>query len=81
MKGHKNFLFTGGDDGKILIWKTKDWALLHKLDAHSKAIYDLDIHSSGKIMISIGKDQKLIVWNLLNFKKTFTRNFSYGKKM
>lgn len=78
MKGFKNFLFTGGEDGNILVWKTKEWGLLHKIQAHSKAVHDLDIHSSGKIMISIGKENKLLVWNLLNLQKTFTRKFSYG---
>lgn len=81
LKGYKNFLFSGGEDGNIIVWKVKDWALLHKIEAHSKGVYDIEIHSSGKIMISIGKDQKLIVWNLLNFRKTFTRNFSYGNSL
>jgi len=78
MKGFKNFLFTGGEDGNILVWKIKEWGLLHKISAHSKAVLDLEVHSSGKLMISLGKEQKLVVWNLLNFQKTFTRKFSYG---
>ena len=78
LKGFKNFLFSAGEDGNILVWKVKDWGLLHKITAHNKAVYDIEIHSSGKLMISIGKDQRLIVWNLLNLQKNFTRKFSYG---
>lgn len=78
LKGYKNFLFSGGEDGNILVWKLKDWGLVHKIAAHAKAVSDIEIHSSGRIMISFGKDMKLNVWNLLNLQKTFTRKFSYG---
>ena len=54
LKSFENYLFSGGEDGKINIWKMKDWNLLHSLDTQI-CLKDLAIHNSGKIMVVCGK--------------------------
>lgn len=39
----EHFIFTGGDDGCICIWKAKTWDLIKKLEALSP-IVDLCVH-------------------------------------
>jgi len=61
---HKNsHLLTGGEDGCINIWRTKDWEVL-----------GLAVHSSGRLALAAYKDRHLRLWDLLKgriaWKKT-----------
>lgn len=78
LKSFKNYFFSAGEDGNICVWKMKEWVLMHKFQAHKRPIIDFALHSSGKMLISISKDRKMHIWNLLNFTKSFSRKFSYG---
>ena len=75
----KSFFISGAEDGKINIWKVKEWALLHRLKAHTNGVNDFVIHSSGKIMISVGYDHRMLIWNLMTAKKEYKVSFRYSK--
>ncbi|KAK9478940.1 WD40-repeat-containing domain protein [Lipomyces japonicus] len=62
------WLLSAADDGKILIWRTKDWEVLAELTGHKGAINDLAVHFSGKIALSVGTDRTLRLWNLMTGK-------------
>lgn len=49
-----------------MTWKFKEWSMIHKLKAHSTTVYDICLHPSGKILISISKDNRMFVWNMIN---------------
>ncbi len=52
----------------------KEFALLHSLKEHKAPINDISIHDSGKIMVSVSKDKKLFIWNLINATKAYSMN-------
>lgn len=67
------WLFSGSADGAICLWRTKDWEILAELKAHKAAVVDLAIHKSGKIMLSVGDDHRLVLWNLMTARKAAVR--------
>ncbi|KAK9463597.1 WD40-repeat-containing domain protein [Lipomyces oligophaga] len=62
------WLVSGGEDGKILIWRTKDWEVLADMKGHKGGVNDIAIHPSGKIALSVGQDRTLRLWNLMTAK-------------
>lgn len=64
------WLLSASDDGKICIWRTRDWEVLGELKGHKAGgINDLAIHPSGRIAISAGNDHTLRLWNLMTARK------------
>ncbi|KAL6450190.1 MAK11 Protein MAK11 [Candida maltosa Xu316] len=63
------WLLSGSEDGKINIWRTKDWELFGTLKGHTDKINDLSIHPSGRVAISVSQDQTIRLWNLMTAKK------------
>ncbi|KAM9910305.1 hypothetical protein OXX69_004626 [Metschnikowia pulcherrima] len=63
------WLLSGSEDGKIIIWRTKDWETFGTLKGHSGRVNDLDIHPSGRVAISVGTDNTIRLWNLMTAKK------------
>ena len=68
---HKNgkWLLSGSEDGKIIIWRTKDWETFGILKGHTGKINDLAIHPSGRVAILVSQDQTIRLWNLMTAKK------------
>lgn len=63
------WLLSGSEDGKIIIWRTKDWELFGTLKGHTKRINDLAIHPTGRVAISVSDDLTIRLWNLMTAKK------------
>lgn len=63
------WLLSGSEDGKIIIWRTKDWEMFGTLKGHQDKVNDLDIHPSGRVAISVSKDRTVRLWNLMTAKK------------
>ncbi|KAF8005436.1 hypothetical protein HF325_000893 [Metschnikowia pulcherrima] len=63
------WLLSGSEDGKIIIWRTKDWETFGTLKGHLGRVNDLDIHPSGRVAISVGTDNTIRLWNLMTAKK------------
>ena len=62
----RRHLVTGSEDNKICIVKAAaSWNVEKTLCKHQGAVTDLAVHPSGKLMLSIGEDNKLITWNLI----------------
>ncbi|ODV83410.1 hypothetical protein CANARDRAFT_203312 [[Candida] arabinofermentans NRRL YB-2248] len=68
---HKSgkWLLSAAEDGKIIIWRTKDWEQFGILKGHTGTVNDLSIHPSGRVAISISTDKTLRLWNLMTAKK------------
>ena len=63
------WLLSAANDGKICIWRIKDWEMLSELKGHKGAINGISVHPSGKIAISVGDDKTLRLWNLMTGRK------------
>lgn len=63
------WLLSGSEDGKIIIWRTKDWESFGILKGHLARVNDLDIHPSGRVAISVSQDNTVRLWNLMTAKK------------
>ncbi len=71
------WLLSGSEDGKIFIWRTKDWEILGTLKGHRGKVLDLSIHPSNRLAISVGDDRTLRLWNLITCKKASMLKFGY----
>eukprot|EP01125_Pyxidicula_operculata_P018689 TRINITY_DN6660_c0_g1_i1.p1 TRINITY_DN6660_c0_g1~~TRINITY_DN6660_c0_g1_i1.p1 ORF type:complete len:413 (+),score=84.63 TRINITY_DN6660_c0_g1_i1:524-1762(+) len=58
--------FSGSVDGVVCIWRTKDWECIRTLHAHKGSVNCISVHPSGKLALTVGKDKKLQLWNLVN---------------
>ncbi len=69
----ESFLLSASEDCNICIWRVQDWECLHILGGHKKTINDISIHPSGKMVLSVSKDNTLKLWNLIEGRIAFTR--------
>ncbi|KAI8819313.1 WD40-repeat-containing domain protein [Fimicolochytrium jonesii] len=60
----KTHLFTASEDGTIAIVRTSDWEVLKTLDGHKRAVNWIDVHPSGKVLLSVGGDGTMKCWDL-----------------
>ncbi|KAH3682093.1 hypothetical protein WICPIJ_006942 [Wickerhamomyces pijperi] len=63
------WLLSGSEDGKIIIWRSKDWEIFGTLKGHVGRVNDIAIHPSGRIAVSVGVDKSVRLWNLMTAKK------------
>lgn len=66
------WLLSASEDGKIMIWRTKDWELFGVLKGHKGRVNDLAIHHSGRVAVSVSTDMTVRLWNLMTSKKAAT---------
>jgi protein MAK11 len=61
-------LLSGAEDGRIGLFRTKDWECLHIL-RHKKPVTSLAVHPSRKVALSVGKEKSIKLWNLMTGKQ------------
>ena len=59
-------VFPSFQDASLRIWRCHDWECMHVLHGHKLAITDVAIHPSGKLALSVSKDNTLRLWNLVH---------------
>ena len=67
----KSHTLTGSEQGKISVWRNKDWTNLHTFKGHRSSIVGLALHPSNRLAISTGKDRRLYLWNLVKARPSF----------
>jgi len=70
----KKNLITCGDDGKVCIIRTGTWKVEKTLLKHNLGVIDIAVHPSGKMALTIGKDRKMVTWNLIKGRSAFVTN-------
>jgi WD40 repeat protein len=63
-----------GEDGKILVWDCSNWSIQTDLVGHNGPVHSLSIHPSGKLAVSVGRDKKLMTWNLIKGRTLYVTN-------
>ncbi|OTF80531.1 p21-activated protein kinase-interacting protein 1-like protein, partial [Euroglyphus maynei] len=70
-----SYLFSASDDGTIAIWSAgKAWNLEKVLRGHKDAVTAINVHPSGKLLLSISKDLTLRTWNLIKGRCAYIVN-------
>ena len=71
--GHSTHCVVGfSSDGKICIYKKRDWSVQHVLAGHDGGIGALAVHPTGKLALSGGiVDGKLKLWDLTKGRLSF----------
>ena len=67
----KSHTLTGTEQGTIGIWRCKDWTNLHTFKGHRKAVTGLALHPSSRLAISVGKDKRFYLWNLIKARPVY----------
>ncbi|WVR03391.1 hypothetical protein IAU60_000382 [Kwoniella sp. DSM 27419] len=58
-------LITTSVDSTLSLFRTSDWALLKTLKGHSGRVNHVDVHPTGRVALSVGKDMTLKMWDLM----------------
>lgn len=79
------FFLSGGADGAIAIWKTSDWTKQKVLGRHKYfksscitirgGVLHICVHPSNRVALSIGNDNSMRMWNLVQGKPSFSRKY------
>ena len=77
IKIHDNYLIVAGENNTIPIWRMSDFNNIIELKGHKKAINSIDIHTSGGFLVSGGRDNCVIIFDLLTGRKVEKFEFDY----
>ncbi|KAG0030940.1 p21-activated protein kinase-interacting protein 1-like protein [Podila clonocystis] len=75
---NKTHMLSGSDDGKICVWRSKDWECLKIMKGHQNTVHSIAIHPSGKIALSVAADHSVRLWNLLLGKQASMTRLPQG---
>ena len=77
IKIHDNYLIVAGENNTIPIWRMSDFNNIIELKGHKKAINSIDMHTSGGFLVSGGRDNCVIIFDLLTGRKVEKFEFDY----
>ena len=64
MYEENNELITGDQNGRVIVWNLKMGKTIYTGKAHTGAITQMNYDAAHKILITGGKDKKIIFWKL-----------------
>ncbi|PJF19904.1 hypothetical protein PSACC_00284 [Paramicrosporidium saccamoebae] len=76
VSGATDETISGSEDGRIGLFRTKDWECLHVL-RHKKPVTAIAVHPSGKVALSVGKEKSIKLWNLMTGKQAHSSLLSH----
>ncbi len=68
-----SFLISGAEDNTIIIWSCSDWEQVHVLGGHKGCVNGIAVHPTGKLALTVSKDNTMKLWNLVLGRCAFTR--------
>ena len=77
IKIQDNYLIVAGENNTIPIWRMNDFNKIIELKGHKKAINSIDLHKSGGFLVSGGRDNCVIIFDLLTGRKIEKFEFDY----
>lgn len=72
-------LLTTSVDSTLSLFRTSDWSLLKSLKGHSGRVNHVDVHPTGRVALSVGKDQTLKMWDLMRGRGAASLPLGSGK--
>lgn len=71
-------LICGSEDSNIYIYECKasNMTLVKTLKGHKEAVTSLSVHSSGKVLLSVSKDNTMRTWNLIKGRCAYVTNIN-----
>ncbi|XP_050235235.1 uncharacterized protein LOC126683401 [Mercurialis annua] len=64
-------LISSSADGSVCLFDADPFVHLKTVSAHKKGVNDLSVHPSGKVALSVGRDECLGMLNLVRGKRSF----------
>ncbi|KAB1207480.1 p21-activated protein kinase-interacting protein 1-like [Morella rubra] len=64
-------LISAASDGSVSIFDADPFVLLKSFRPHKKAVNDLAVHPSGKLALTVGRDECLAMLNLVRGRRSF----------
>ncbi|KAG8893725.1 hypothetical protein FRC01_013395, partial [Tulasnella sp. 417] len=61
-------LLSCSEDGTIVLYRTKDWAVLRTFKGHKGKVNCVAVHPSGKVALSVGNDRTIRMWDFMRGK-------------
>lgn len=77
----ENFLFVGSSEGAVTIYGKKDHAFYHTVKPHSKGMLDMDIHGTGRLLLTLGADFKMKLTDLASISEVYHKNINPGRSL
>lgn len=74
----KKYLICGQENGKVSIIGFKDFSIYHSLNVFRNKMIDMDIHSSGRLLVCLSATGRFAVWSLLDCSMIFHRKVAYS---
>ena len=68
-----SFIISGSEDNTLNVWRVHDRQLLQILGGHKAPVNGFAVHPTGKLAISVSKDNTMKLWNLVQGRCSFTR--------
>ena len=63
-----DLLLSGGADGSVLLWRTKEWERLAALQGHTGEVSTVACHPTGAVAVSGSRDCTLRLWDIATLK-------------
>lgn len=77
LEANSSHCIVGFTNGKICIYKKRDWSIQHVLAGHDGGVGNLAVHPTGKLALSGGStDGKLKLWDLTKGRLAFVSNIN-----
>mmetsp|Transcript_109622 Transcript_109622/g.163877 ORF Transcript_109622/g.163877 Transcript_109622/m.163877 type:complete len:460 (-) Transcript_109622:48-1427(-) len=77
LEANSSHCVVGFSNGKICIYKKRDWSVQHVLPGHEGGVGDIAVHPTGKLALSGGSsDGKLKLWDLTKGRLAFVNNIN-----
>jgi protein MAK11 len=64
----RSHLLSASEDGSLCLFRTRDWSVLRALRGHKARVNSVAVHPSGKVALSVGKDNMLRMWDMMRGK-------------
>ena len=70
----QHHILSGSHDGAILLWRSKDMVVLHKLTIKNVSkVVSLSMHKSQRMCLALYANGMLRLWNMLDARCTFKK--------
>ncbi|KAI9510046.1 WD40 repeat-like protein [Russula earlei] len=73
----RSHLISASEDGTLCVFRARDWVLLRSLKGHKGRVNSVSVHPSGKVVLSVGKDRTLYMWDLMRGRRAASMKLGF----